>query len=168
MVTVFVKWRCCVSSVNAVHPPEVPQRRLTPPPRDLITTRAYYTASDQLHHVYLVLIPDDVPARNLEPIITNDPDNETRETNTVANRRNTSSESNDATPVGQANRSPGYERREDGMDSAEHKTDHPACTVSEQMSNTPGQSHTEDGTVGNAYNRLSVVIPEESEDFVWL
>ena len=172
MATVFVKWHCFVSCVNTVSSPEVTQRQLIPPPRDVLIPRAFYAANDQTHNVYLVLIPDDATATEgiYNPGVRNDnPSNDTRHDDMVdASGSGAAAGSNDRALTERVNCGPHCEHEGDELNRPEDERDDPVCTVQAHVSDTPGRSHSDDENVDSLYNRLSFVIPEENEDFVWL
>ena len=171
MATVFVKWHCFVSCMNTVSSPEVTQRQLIPPPRDLLIPRAFYAANDQTHNVYLVLIPDEASATEgiYNPGVNNDtPGNDTRHEDMVDTSGSVAAGSNDGALTERVNCGPHCEHGGDELDRPEDESDDPVYTVQAHVSETPGPSHLHDENVDSLYNTFSFVIPEENEDFVWL
>ena len=174
MATVFVKWHCFVSCMNTASSPEVTQRQLIPPPRDVLIPRAFYAANYQTPHVYLVLIPDEASATEgiYNPGVNNDnPSNVTRHedmVDTSGGAAAAAAGSTDGALRERVNCGPHWEHEGDVQDRPEDERDGPVYTVHAHVLETPGRSHMDDENVDSLYNRLSFVIPEENEEFVWL
>ena len=148
-------------AARVMPPPEMTQPHLAPPSRQIFPTQVYYTGYDQVHHAYLVLVPDAAPAKEsfANPSdITINSDTDVRRTDASGNIGNASDNSVRQTHV--------KKRKVDYLDSPEDNTMNTKGTS--EVSGNPVRSLAEDTKVANPEFRLSVVIPEEGGEFVWL
>ena len=143
--------------------PDVTQPHLAPPSRHIFPTQVYYTGYDQVHHAYLVLVPDAAPGIASKSIANpcvsvDNSDTDVRRSDVSGNIGNASDNAVRQTHV------------------TESQVDYPDCPKDKTM-NTKDTCEvldkaerciTEGTNVANPEFRLSVVIPEEGGEFVWL
>ena len=146
-------------AANAMPFSEVTQRHIAPPSRHIFPTQVYYTGYDQVHHAYLVLVPDAVP--KIESCANPGPSDSTINSDTDVPRTDASGNIGNASD-NSARKAHVKEPQVDDLDSSEDKKG--KC----ELSGNPVRGITEGTDVANPEFRLSVVIPEEGGEFVWL
>ena len=142
--------------------PHVTQPQLAPPSRHIFPTQVYYTGYDQVHHAYLVLVPDAVPA--IESIAN--PSESTINSATDVPLTEASGSIGNASDNSACQTHVNEPQVDYNMKSPEDKTMDTKGTC--DVSGNPVRSIAEGTHVANSQYRFSVVIPEEGEEFVWL